>query len=356
MIVIQLYIILCGAVTLSRASRVDVLEHLKQKSNKIHGTPLMITFDKNLILQSDIHTGRLRSTPSNYSFSFYKHDDGSFYLRDANCNFVCLNACKEIYMSIDRIKHLCRYVVKELARDKYAFYLANKLEERSITLSFNKTTNLLEGTSDVSKRIAEFGLELSNDETRCEPTFKSDQQEQTNQCDALTYSNTLGIETPDRATAAHIKNHLLQFYQLINSPVKNKIFVKSQLSSDMFVLKSVDLNNCLYMCYTDECGLYMSEVNSVECKIKTNQINKNKFIAQFVHNKYPSKLKLQRIDHKNNIEPECRHITDNTNKISSTCNATAISNSSSIHFINWFILIIILFYWFIIISLGWLAV
>ncbi|QOD40074.1 fgf-2 [Matsumuraeses phaseoli granulovirus] len=274
-----------------------------QMTNKTFGLGYTVGVDHNLNLYTERYSNYIRSTPSNYTYYFFK-DRNKYYIRDERCNFVCVNPCGTVFTSAIRYQHYCKFVIDKFD-NKYSIFASSTGQATTHRiLNFNKTLNMLTAnvvynTNDTVHNKAPF-------------TLKHGPRPQMNKCVSLLKVPQKNLDMKDQercqldidvSAAAiinpnidmYVKQDNKKFYKLKmgNSYIngdgaltgENVIFQKNYVEPNVYIFRNVD--TCKYLCQSSECGVYMAEENSKECNIKVEQsLLRDSFYIKFMYNNY----------------------------------------------------------------------
>ncbi|ABC61236.1 FGF-2 [Choristoneura occidentalis granulovirus] len=254
-------------------------------TNKNDGIGFTIGVNNDTNLYSELSTYTVKSTTANYTYYFYK-DKNKFYIRDSNCNFLCVNSCGSVFLSHIRYRHFCKFNIKKI-HNKYSIYAGNHTNR---VLEFKKDDNLLKAkiVSNTNNFVDENTLFILKNEpkpnpTKCVQISKTEQKllAKDQRCQLNTIlNNTVSLSNID----VFVKKDNKKYYKLLmKSSEYDKVFIKHFYINNVYVLQ--DVNTCKYLCQNEKCGVYMSNENTEECKIKIDQGKSDLFI-RFNHSNY----------------------------------------------------------------------
>ncbi|ACZ63591.1 FGF-2 [Pieris rapae granulovirus Wuhan] len=274
------------------------MEYLLQ-TNKTYGLGFSVGLDRNNInLYSDPSSFSVRSTPANFTYYFFR-DKSKYFIRDHQCNFLCVNPCGESFMSPIRFQHYCKFNIIKNLNNKYSVYASSK--SVSIThriLEFDNVENKLRArivknaNESMMETIPPFQLKNGPILYRgkCVPINKVEQKNLDTTEERCKLNDIVKSTAPTNVDV-YVKKDNVKFYKLRlendqNTAFENgDVFVKNVLQPNVYSLRNV--KTCKYVCQNYDCGVYMSDENSNECKIRVEQNeDRNSFFIRFLHNNY----------------------------------------------------------------------
>ncbi|AEB00395.1 fgf-2 [Clostera anachoreta granulovirus] len=271
--------------------------HYLKISNKTLGVGFNVgVLNGTVNLYTDTVSRYVRSTPSNSTYYFFKDGD-KYYIRDADCNFVCANPCGVVYVSRERVQHQCKFAVNRRV-DHYSIYAYNT-NGASVTyrmLWFDVKQNVLRAralTDNETINRVDAPFLLRGDPTwytgRCVPIKRTHQKvlrSNQNMC-MIDVDGDVGSMINSTNVDLYVKKDNRRLFSLRiahdNTTLYDGAFSKTVISPNVYVLRNED--TCRYLCYSVECGVFMGQENSAECTVRIERSVENAFFyLKFVNN------------------------------------------------------------------------
>ncbi|AMF83848.1 fgf-2 [Cnaphalocrocis medinalis granulovirus] len=325
-----------------------VLDYL-MSTNKTVGVGYTMGLNDNINFYTDTSTGFVRSMPvAKHVYYFYRDvNNDKYFIRDENCGFLCVNPCGDVFTSLNRYHHYCKFMITNKNSERFGIFTSSN--GATIThrlLEFDLFNNILRAkivrniTDSIiheNKIILKNGPQ-STPPTKCEPIHLAEHINLDNTNDKCklddTIVNVIKKQTKNNnPNSMGIKKDSLIYYKITIDTKDNnthtKVFIKNTLeANNVYTLRDID--TCMFLCKSQECGVYYSTENSEECKIKIlhNKYKSYFFSTLFVYTNSLYDTKLQLIDKNEDIiknSQKCKR-QNNTNKRSTrlcTRNPTA---------------------------------
>nr|QGY99851.1 FGF [Cydia pomonella granulovirus] len=260
-----------------------------KRSNKTHGFGYVIGLDDdhhNTNLQSSTDSPDIRSTTANFTYYFYLDNNNKYYIRDNRCNFVCVNQCGTVFTSEVRLRHHCKFNLVWRG-SACGIYTVNKEGVVSKILQFDMEQNLLTALINTSVPVdglptpftLKHGPKLMGN--RCEALNKVSQRTlntSKNKCvvDSILKEDVEDVVTDKRFYKLRMGNAFIDGDDLI--------FHKTELDQpNVYTFRNV--HTCKFLCESSECGVFMSDRNGSECRVRVERSGSSYHI-RFVGNNY----------------------------------------------------------------------
>ncbi|AAQ21708.1 fgf [Cryptophlebia leucotreta granulovirus] len=340
-------------------------------TNKTYGLGYVIGLNDHINLHSEPKSIDVRSTTANFTFFFYLDNNNKYYIRDENCNFLCLNHCGKVFTSPVRLRHHCKFNLlwKE---NRLGIYMVNKNGDPSKILKFDREQNLLtalvNNTLNVDMLPTPFRVKYGPQEVgvRCTSLSKIPQKTlDTSKNKCVTDTILEYNYDPSTNNDMFVKKDDKKFYKLrlgdsfingdgsLNGP--NVIFHKNIIEPNVYLFRNV--HNCKFLCQNTKCGMFMSDENTSDCKIRVEQsLLRDYFYIKFINSNYylsyntsensmsfshSTKSNIVFEETSYNEKLTCSNILSSVDKVSDKCNSNNLGNILTVNLPNMFLVLML---------------